>query len=154
MIQSIEDLSKAISLATRRGNVLVAGYVEMLTFAYEQATQHGNSNPFTLIREAVTQFAARPSGMSRKRLDGFVRDFCGFVYDTDSQTYKLDRSIRVQELPEQGVAYWNHEVEPVEFDISQYVQRFVAKLQKEGLSDKKILDAVGHVVVNSAQKAA
>ena len=154
MIQNIEELEKAISLATKRANVLVTGYVDMLTFAFSQVTEHGNSNSFTLIRGAITQFAARPSGMSRKRLDGFVRDFCGFVYDTDSQTYKLDRSIRVQELPEQGVAYWNHEVEPVEFDISQYVQRFVTKLQKEGLSDKKIIDAVGHVVVNSAQKAA
>jgi len=154
VIQNIEELEKAISLATKRGNVLVAGYVEMLTFAFSQATEHGNSNSFTLIREAITHFAARPSGMSRKRLDGFVQDFCGFVYDTDSQTYKLDRSIRALDLPEQGVAYWNHEVEPVEFDISQYVQRFVTKLQKEGLSDKKILDAVGHVVVNSAQKAA
>ena len=154
MIQSIEDLSKAISLATKRGNVLVAGYVEMLTFAYEQATQEGNSNPFTLIREAITQFAARPSGMSRKRLDGFVREFAGYVYNTDSQTYRRDRSIRLQELPEQGVAFWNHAVDPVDFDVEQYILRFVAKLQKEGLSDKKILDAVGHVVVNSVQKAA
>ena len=154
MIKSIEDLSKAISLATKRGNVLVAGYVEMLTFAYEQATQEGNSNPFTLIREAITQFAARPSGMSRKRLDVFVREFAGYVYNTDSKTYKRDRSIRLQELPEQGVAFWNHEVDAVEFDVEQYILRFVAKLQKEGLSDKKILDAVGHVVVNSTQKAA
>ena len=154
MIKSIEDLNKAISLATRRGNVLVVGYIEMLTFAYVQATQEGNSNPFTLIREAITQFAARPSGMSRKRLDVFVREFAGYVYNTDSKTYKRDRSIRLQELPEQGVAFWNHEVEPVEFDVEQYILRFVAKLQKEGLSDKKILEAVGHVVVNSTQKAA
>ena len=60
MIQSIEDLNKAISLATRRGNVLVTGYVEMLTFAFSQATEHKNSNSFTLIRGAITQFAARP----------------------------------------------------------------------------------------------
>ena len=89
LIKSIEDLNKAISLATRRGNVLVTGYVEMLTFAFSQATEHGNSNSFTLIRGAITQFAARPSGMSRKRLDGFVRDFSGFVFDTDSQQGSL-----------------------------------------------------------------
>lgn len=153
-IENFEQFKSALRGVGKRSKAQVADLVRCVAWAYSQGIEHHNSHPLALLRATLPDIACKPSGCSQKNLDVFVETYVGFGWDKATKAYKMIKGANVLDLPEQGVAFWDHSRDnEAAFSLHERLGALIRRAKKEKYSDEQIIAVFTEVAADLSDSA-